>query len=86
VVVLSIVFDPDSKIREIVSYTFSNSGIRAIRIPNNVEKIGKCCFCRCKSLYEVVFESNYKLKEIGGYAFFSCGVKGIEIPSSCERF
>jgi hypothetical protein len=51
-------------LKEIGDSAFSKSGIKSIRIPNNVEKIGNWCFFACESLYEVVFESDSKLKEI----------------------
>jgi hypothetical protein len=70
-------------LKEIGNSAFGQSGIRAIRIPSNVEKIGKYCFSKCHSL-QVVFESDSKLKKIGGFAFHDSGVKKIEIPDGCE--
>jgi hypothetical protein len=54
-------------VKEIGNSAFLNSGIKSIRIPTNVENIGKECFYYCKPLCELVFESDSKLKEI---AFF----------------
>jgi hypothetical protein len=70
---------------EIGDYSFSNSGIQAIRIPNDVQKIGEYCFSECESLCEVIFESGCKLREIGDGAFSKSGIETIRIPSSVER-
>jgi hypothetical protein len=51
-----VVFESNSKLREIDDLALSSSGIKTIRIPSNVEMFGKHCFSGCKSLYEVVFE------------------------------
>jgi hypothetical protein len=59
-----IVFESNSKLKQIDDYTFFNSGIKIIQIPKNVDNIGKKCFCYCESLCELVFESDSKSKEI----------------------
>jgi hypothetical protein len=79
-----VVFEWDSKLKEIGDAAFSNSGIRSIRIPNNVEHIEARCFYECNSLCEVVFETDSKLKKIGGAAFFGSKIKSIRIPSNVE--
>jgi hypothetical protein len=79
-----VVFEFDCRLREIGDFAFYDSRIQVIRIPRNVEKIGKNCFYGCKSLCEVVFESESKLKEICDFLFTDSRVKMIEIPDQCE--
>jgi hypothetical protein len=64
-----IIFESDSKLKEFGDSAFCLSGIKSIRIPNNVERIGSGCFCCCQSLYEVTFGLDSKLKQIGYGAF-----------------
>jgi hypothetical protein len=40
-----VIFELDSKLKEIGDYAFCESCIQVIRIPSNVEKIGTNCFC-----------------------------------------
>jgi hypothetical protein len=71
-------------LKEIGKYAFGSSGFKAIRIPNSVESIGRCCVYGCKSVCEFVFESDSKLNKIGDFAFSHSRVKTIEIPDKCE--
>jgi hypothetical protein len=71
--------------KEIDDSAFSDSGIKIIGIPNNVENIGNKCFYECRSLCEIVFESDSKLKEIGDSAFRDLGIKIIPIPNHVEK-
>jgi hypothetical protein len=80
-----VIFESESKLKEMGKRAFSWSGLKSIRIPNNVEKLGDGCFCNCESLSEVIFESESKLKEIGGSAFSSSGLKSIRIPNNVEK-
>jgi hypothetical protein len=66
-------------LKEIGAETFRDSGLKSIRIPNNVEKVGDGCFCECKSLSEVIFESECKLKEIGAQTFRDCPLKCVKM-------
>jgi hypothetical protein len=67
-----VIFDSDSNLKKIGEYGFQNCGIRSIRIPNKVEKIGSYCFAECESLGEVVFDSGSNLQTIGSGAFREC--------------
>jgi predicted metal-binding protein len=80
-----VVFESDSKLKQIGDCAFYHSGIKSIRIPNNVEKIENNCFSMCESLCEIVFESESKLKEIGDYAFSESGIISIGIPNNVEK-
>jgi serine/threonine protein kinase len=66
-------------LKEIGKEVFSNSVLKSIRIPNNVEKLGDECFCCCEYLSEIVFESESKLKEIGNEAFYDCPLKCVRM-------
>jgi hypothetical protein len=76
-----VVFESDSKLKEIDGSTFYYSGIKTIRIPSNIEYIGEYCFYKCKFLGEIVFESDSKLKGIDNRAFSCSGITAIAIPS-----
>jgi hypothetical protein len=62
-----VIFEPDCKLREIGESAFESCGIQSIRIPKNVEIIGRSCFSACECLSEVVFESGSKLRRINGF-------------------
>jgi hypothetical protein len=63
------VFESDSKLKSIGISALGESGIKSIRIPNNVKKIGKDCFCICELLSEVTFGNS---SSIGNEAFGDC--------------
>ncbi|MBQ2714254.1 MAG: Ig-like domain-containing protein [Clostridia bacterium] len=69
---------------EIGASVFSESNIKTIIIPSNVEKIGANAF-DYSVLEHVVFEQNSKLKEIGDFAFCYTNIETIVIPSQVER-
>jgi serine/threonine protein kinase len=74
-----VIFEPGSKLKEIGNGSFSESGIRSVRIPSNVEKIGSSCFAECKLLSELLFESGSKLKTIDYIAFFGCPLMSVKL-------
>jgi hypothetical protein len=80
-----VIFESESKLKEIGNWAFCYSGLESIRIPNNIEKLGEYCFWGCNSLSEVIFESGSKLKEIGRDAFCASDLKSIRIPKSVEK-
>jgi hypothetical protein len=80
-----IIFESDSKLKQISDSAFRTSQIQLIRIPSNVESFGEFCFYECKSLYGVIFESDSKLKEFGVRAFSESGIKAIRIPSNVKK-
>jgi hypothetical protein len=47
-------------LKAIGDWTCSDSRIKIIGIPNNVENIGEFCFSKCEYLCGVVFESDSK--------------------------
>jgi hypothetical protein len=69
-----------SQLKEIGMSAFSECVIKSIRIPSNVEVIGKRCFCDCKSLCEVTFEFGCKLKAISKSVFKPCPVECVILP------
>jgi hypothetical protein len=72
-------------LKDIGESTFSYSGIKAIRIPNNVDNIGKKCPSDCEFLCKLVFESDSRLKEIDNSAFYRSGIKKTRILSSADN-
>ena len=56
-----------SSLKEIGEYTFSNTRITTIIIPEGVTKIGNCCFNNCLQLTNITLPST--LKVIGYEAF-----------------
>jgi hypothetical protein len=82
---IEVVCESESNLKEIKNEAFSLSGLKSIRIPNSVKKLGDKCFMLCKSLYEVVFESGSQLEEIGHCALYRSNVERIEIPPKCSK-
>jgi hypothetical protein len=74
--IYEVVFESDSKLKEIGDFAFHNSGIKTIRIPNNVENIGKQCFECCYGLFEITFEG---CPSIGMKAFVGCPLKCVKV-------
>jgi hypothetical protein len=72
----------------IESGAFSNSSLRSILIPRNVEILGSKCFYGCTSLSSITFESNSQLtsnvglKVIPELAFWLSGLISIVIPAT----
>jgi hypothetical protein len=71
-----VVFESESKLKQIGDYAFYDSGIKSIRIPNNVKNIGKDCFCGCKSLSKVTFEGS---PSIEFQAFCNCTLRCVNV-------
>jgi hypothetical protein len=80
-----VTFESESKLKEIGNETFIYSGLKSIRIPNIVERIGNECFSESASINEVIFESETRLEEIGEKGFYRSGLESILIPNSVER-
>lgn len=71
-------------VREIGSFVFANTSIRAVTIPDTVQKIGTSAFEGCEYLEEAYIGSN--VKEIEGYAFYGCySLKTIVLPVELEE-
>jgi hypothetical protein len=79
-----IIFDPNSRLREIRSNAFSGVKLRTIRIPASTEILGRQCFHKCARLEEVIFERNAGLRKIEEEAFRETGLKSVYIPSSVK--
>jgi hypothetical protein len=45
---LSVVFEPESRLKEIGEGAFRGSGVKSIRIPSGIEKIQRTCFINCE--------------------------------------
>jgi hypothetical protein len=81
-VLKSIVFESNSRLARIESETFSNSSLRSISIPKNVEILGSACFYICISLLSITFESNSCLTRIESGAFYGSSLQSIVIPQN----
>jgi hypothetical protein len=71
-----VVFESHSKLKEIGDSAFPYSRIKTIRIPINVENIGKRCFSWSRCLSEVTFQSS---PSIGNQAFYGCPLKYVNV-------
>jgi hypothetical protein len=77
-----VTFEGGSRLRRIEKYASSETGVKAIRIPSNVEFIGEECCWMCESLREVTFGG--ETKEIGKDAFQECPLRRAMIPHGAK--
>ncbi|MGM9735818.1 MAG: leucine-rich repeat protein [Candidatus Cryptobacteroides sp.] len=80
----NVIFEPNSKLRSISRYSFSQTALKEIVIPASCELIVDYAFQLCKSLETVNFEPNSKLTEIRSSCFSKTPLKDITIPASCK--
>ncbi len=67
----------------IPAFTFKNSGITGITIPQTVTAIGPYAFYGCGSLLSITFSGTSALETIGEYAFADCSaLTVVALPSS----
>jgi hypothetical protein len=79
---LSIVlFEDDSKLREIEYEAFMYTIINKITIPKEVEIIRARAFMCCCQLSKLEFASGSELKRIEEYAFSDCAIERVILPS-----
>jgi hypothetical protein len=81
----AVIFESESKMKEINKNAFRRSMLKSILIPSNVENLGDCCFYKCKSLRDIVFEKESKLRKVGERAFQKSKLESIHIPSNVEN-
>lgn len=73
-----------SGLEEIPDYTFCESGITQIEIPEGVKKIGIDAFAGCTMLKSITFPDS--VTEIGTFAFCECTkINGINISKNVEK-
>jgi hypothetical protein len=72
-----VVFENDSKMRQLEALAFSGSGLKSIFIPASVEVISHYCFYGCKSFESITFENKSKMRRLGSSAFSSSALKSI---------
>jgi hypothetical protein len=80
----SVSFESNSRLLRIGSEAFSESSLRSILIPRNVEILCSDCFSSCKSLFSVSFESDSRLTRIESRAFYCSSLHTILIPRTVE--
>ena len=78
-------FGESSSLKRIGPYAFSETGLKEIHIPDNVEEICEACFYRCLSLSHITFGESSSLKRLGWHAFFDCALSEIHIPDGVEE-
>lgn len=72
------------QITKLESYSFSNSNLTSITIPNSVEEIESDVFRNCSELTSVIISNG--VVKIGAFAFQRCtGLTSITIPDSIIR-
>jgi hypothetical protein len=60
----SVVFDAESKLREIAEEAFCGSMLTSLGVPPSVETIGKRCFAGCSFLTKITFGEGSKLRRM----------------------
>lgn len=70
-------------VKEIGDSAFEGTSIKAITIPNTVEKIERYAFKDCKELKSVTL--NEGLKELGDAVFSGTSIESVTIPSTIEE-
>lgn len=81
----SVVFEENSKLKEIGHSAFSKCPLKSINIPSSVRYIRDQAFKDCSKLESVVFEENSNLTKIQDSVFWGCyRLKSIMIPASVE--
>ena len=70
-------------VKEIGDSAFEGTSIKAITIPNTVEKIERHAFKDCKELKSVTL--NEGLKELGDAVFSGTSIESVTIPSTIEE-
>jgi hypothetical protein len=71
-------------LRCIESYSFSDSSLKSMMIPRNIETLCSGCFSNCPSLSSISFESNSQLTRIESGAFSHSSLTSISIPQNVE--
>lgn len=78
-------FSKESKLTTICGYTFSQSLIVELFVPETVNYIGKGVFSLCERLRKVEFHPNSKLEYFSEDLFSSSSVEVISIPSKIKE-
>lgn len=71
-----------STIKSLPKYSFSNSTIESIYIPDNILSLGYGVFESCKNLKTVIFGPNCALKSLGGAVFRNTALTSITLPAT----
>lgn len=77
----TIEFPPDSKVKEIQEFAFSDSTINYLKIPSNVTRIGKSAFHGCVNFTCLHAPEDSELVSIGELCFSGSSIENIIIPS-----
>jgi hypothetical protein len=76
-----VLFEADSKLRQIGAEAFAGTSVAWMRIPRSVRYLGEGCFDGCSNLLGVVFESDSRLRLIRECAFQNAyTLRAIHIP------
>lgn len=71
-----------SGVTQLANYSFQNSGITSVTIPNTVTDIGMAVFRGATGLTNVTFEAGSILTYIGSAAFERTAIASIDLPTS----
>jgi hypothetical protein len=77
-----VVFENESRLKQIGKEVFASSGLRWITFPQSVRVLGPLCCYGCLSLESISFESRSQLERIDKDAFARSSLKSIIIPKS----
>ena len=72
-----------STIKQINGYAFAGTGLKTLRLPIKLEKMGFHAFEDCKNLQSVFFPET--LKEISSCAFACTGLDTLRLPINLEK-
>ncbi|KAK8838602.1 hypothetical protein M9Y10_033234 [Tritrichomonas musculus] len=76
---------PDSKLRVIDFWSFIDSSIRSIQIPDHVVRIGKNAFRNNKELTRIEISQNSELQSFGDLCFNGSSINSIFVPSQISE-
>jgi hypothetical protein len=82
---VSITFESGSRLSQLATGAFCDSGLISIHLPASVTVIGEFCFSRCGSLASITFESGSKFR--GREADLLAGVRlGVTEAREADAF
>ena len=76
---------PDSKLRIFDHWSFINSSIKSIRIPDHVVRIGEDAFHNTKHLTRIEISQNSELQSFGDLCFNCSSINSIFVPSQISE-
>lgn len=81
-IILPSIFD-NQVVKGIDDYGFMSSGIKSVRLPESITRIGDFAFST-ESLEIINFDSGSRLRTIGNGAFMNCAISEIILPENLE--